>query len=116
MSSGQQASSLKMSSGDLKRPGEEELPGAPIVHVENVEEVTPGSETKSMGAPKHHHQSPPISHETENVKTTVTEEDDADTETSLVDKVKGKVSQIGDKLRPKAAVHAKEEDPHPSVM
>ncbi|BBN04978.1 hypothetical protein MPTK1_3g09250 [Marchantia polymorpha subsp. ruderalis] len=119
MSSGQHADSLKLSQRDLKRPGETELPGAPIVHVENVEQVQPGltgSGKKSVEAPKHHHQSPPITHETENVKTTVTEEDDSDMKTSFVDKMKGKVSQIGDKLRPNNAVHAKEEDPHPSVM
>lgn len=60
-------------------------------------------------------QSEPVTHETDKVKTTYNTEDDAQNLT-LKAKIMGKVEKIGDKLRPKEAVEAKNADPHPNLV
>ncbi|KAL3680320.1 hypothetical protein R1sor_023276 [Riccia sorocarpa] len=118
MASGQTADELKLTPSELRRlGGDKELPGAPIVHVERVEEVKPesGCTLSEQGSDKQNqsYETSPVSHETPSVKTTVNEEHTQ--KTSIMDKVKGKVQQVGGKLRPNSAVHANEEDPHPSI-
>ncbi|KAL2612743.1 hypothetical protein R1flu_024435 [Riccia fluitans] len=118
MASGQHADELKLTPEELKRPGESELPGAPIVHVEAVEGVKPestGPSTTEQGDEVKRHQTPPVTHETPAVKTTVNEEEDVLQKASIMDKVKGKVQEMEDKLRPHSSVQAKENDPHPSL-
>ncbi|CAM6105724.1 unnamed protein product [Calypogeia fissa] len=99
--------------------------GAPVSKIEDVEEATPTEEQKDFlqkheeaqqtAAEEQSEQSEPVVHETDKLKTTYnTEEDSPDL--SLKSKIKDKMAKLGDKLRPKDAVEAKNADPHPNVM
>ncbi|CAM6099231.1 unnamed protein product [Calypogeia fissa] len=97
--------------------------GAPVSKIDDVQEATPTEEQKDF-LQKHEEaqqtaaaeeQSEPVVHETDKLKTTYnTEEDSPDL--SLKSKMKDKMARLGDKLRPKEAVEAKNADPHPNVM
>lgn len=97
------------------------LPGAPKVHIDDVEEVKPTEVKKddsqeagdAKETPFSEKESAPVTHETETVKTTYTEEDP---KLSTKAKIKDKMVQLGDKLRPKEAVESKNADPHPGML
>lgn len=104
---------------ELYDPNVGGLPGASAVHIKDVEEVHP-SDGQKIDDPNAQvqqtsdadDQSATTTHETPEVKTTYNTQDDP----SKTSKIKAKLMNLGDKLRPKEAVDAKQADPHPSLQ
>lgn len=103
---------------DLYDPSEGGFAGAPVAHVDGVQEVNPNEEQKNVLEKEQkmqEKQSAPITHETDKVKTTYDTEEDAPKE-SMKSKIKDKMEQFEDKLRPKDAAERKKADPHPGFV
>jgi hypothetical protein len=85
------------------------------VHPKDVLKDDSKEENKVEKAPVDKEMTNPVTHETPKVKTTYDEKDDA-AKPSIKSKIKGKIEVLGDKLRPKEEVEAKNADPNPNMV